>query len=97
MHQDLFKEEDSPQLSPIDFSDELPQGLTREAYIKMHREVWATIRHDFYQDLLRAARSKEGKVTEEQFQALYEKNLDGFEQIRAETFERVLNCKLARP
>lgn len=66
MHKDLFEVEGEHRLSHIDYSDEIPAELTKENYIKMHRQVWATIRYDFYQDLLKT-KSKENRITEEQF------------------------------
>ena len=66
MHQELFGKEGEHILSPIDYSAEIPEKLTKETYIQMYRQVLATIRYDFHQDLLKT-KSKEGELTGNHF------------------------------
>ena len=44
-------DEGQPKFTHIDYSAELPEKMTKEAYIFMYRQIWATIRHDLYKDI----------------------------------------------
>ena len=65
----------------------------------MYRQIWAVIRHDLYKDIEAAKgqqeeESKTEKLTDEKFDELYRKNLNNFEQIREEVYEKVIGKKV---
>ena len=103
MHRELFIEDiGEPQLSHIDYSGELPEDLTKEAYIQMYRKIWATVRHDFYKDIIAAKKAlpedkQNEKMSQDTFADIYEKNLDNFEALRSEIYQLVMNVKLTKP
>ena len=74
MHIDLLSPDGSHQLAPIDYSSQIPAGLTKETYLQIYEQVWATLRHDFYKDLRKTVEdTNQGQpATEMQFSDVYE-------------------------
>lgn len=48
LHNDVFEKF---KIETLDFSDELPSKMTKEMYIQIYRKIWATIRHDLYNEV----------------------------------------------
>jgi len=38
----------------LTFENDLPEKLTKELYIQVYRKIWATIRHDLWEEIQKA-------------------------------------------
>jgi len=38
-------------LKHISFVEEIPDNMTAEMYIRIYRKIWATIRHELYEEI----------------------------------------------
>ena len=105
MHCSLFIDEiGEPTLEHIDYSADLPAELSQESYVKMYQLVWATIRHDFYKGITAVKEAKKAETSQEDYQLnddefseVYGKNLNSFEAVRTEIYEKVMGVKLSHP
>ena len=83
MHREMFNESGGdPQLTHVDFTDDLPEGLTKDTYIEVYSKIWAAIRFNLYKECLEARKELpegESNLSEETFSKLYEKHLMRFE------------------
>ena len=91
LHSELFADpevttERGPVMTHIDHSEDLPIQMSKETYIFMYRQVWATIRFDLYRELIKAKKQAGKAITEDDFAKLYEARLNDFEKYRNEIY-----------
>ena len=91
LHEDLFVNQ---RISSISFADDIPEELTAQKYLLMYKKIWATLRHDIYEEV--KVRAKELRVAHDQleeteFNKIYEKVFKNFEKVRQETYSKILD------
>ena len=82
------------RISSISFADDIPEELTAQKYLLMYKKIWATLRHDIYEEV--KVRAKELRVAHDQleeteFNKIYEKVFKNFEKVRQETYSKILD------
>ena len=101
MHREMFNESGGdPQLTHVDFTDDLPEGLTKDTYIEVYSKIWAAIRFNLYKECLEARKELpegESNLSEETFSKLYEKHLMRFELVRIEIYSKVMGIVADKP
>ena len=88
LHEDVFKRQ---RVTDISFKDDLPEKLTKELYIQIFRKIWATLRHELYNDIQSTLKQERiTKLSKEAFDKLYTKHHKDFERTRVAVYELMM-------
>ena len=84
LHNDVFVRQN---VKHIDFSDDIPEKFNKEMYISTFRKIWATIRHDIYEEIKKRKKELRKEVLpDEDFAEIYKTVHDRFEKIRGDIY-----------
>ena len=87
-------------MTPIDYSDKVPEGLTEEVYMYIFRKQMEILRYELYKEITKNHKQMRLYQKEEKsqmYQMMYESVLHKYEPVRKEIYEKVLEVKLEKP
>ena len=83
------------KVTNIPFSDNLPERLTRERYIRIYRKIFATLRHDQFVKVKEYLSSNRGvmKCPEDKWNDMWAETWGTFEKVREDIYNLMMAKK----
>ena len=93
----LFRSGSVPTLSRLDYSAELPPQLTCDVYLSIARQIWATLRFEFYPKLVMSRNQNVEIINDDEIEKLHEQMKTCLETNQEQIYEQTIGTQSNRP